>query len=475
MALTDWAEALHYLSCAARFGREPGLHRIRALLDILGHPQRAIPRIVHIGGTNGKGSVTFYISSILSAAGFRVGRFTSPHLLNPCERMVIDGQPIPPERFSHLLLNVIRPAAGRVAAALGEHPTFFELLTAAMYVWCQEQKVDWLVQEVGLGGRFDATNVIPAPQLSIITNVDLDHNNRLGNTIEAIAADKAHIIKPGGMALTAAAGPALEEIRRRAAEVDARLYTLSPGDGAGSDYIYSVLSATLTGSRFKLATAGGREYTFTTNALGLYQAANAAISVAAVDLLSANGLIPPQAVIQRAIERGLNTMRWPGRMDLFPGRPPVLVDGAHNRAAMHSLCRSIEWLFPRRPVVLVVALSGDRDPKEVFQSWFEYSAPVLGWAVVPLNPERAGAMANLAAQLAGLGARPVQVFDSVGAGLNWARQQALAARASSTRLSPVTADPGLVVVCGSLYLAGAVLPLVSPVSPAAANPVGPAH
>lgn len=444
-------DVYEYLNSTARFGAVPGLHRIRALLGRLGNPEKSIPRIIHVGGTNGKGSVTAYVSSILTAAGHRVGRFTSPHLFHPRERIAIDGEPVSPGELASLLESV-KAAAGAVAAELGDPPTYFEVLTAAMYLWARQSRVDWLVQEVGLGGRWDATNVIATPELAIITRVDLDHTDRLGNTVAAIAADKAHIIKPGGLVLTGAAGDALEAIKDRAGRVGARsLFTFHPTAG---DYTFSVHEVSLAGTRFTLTTPAGESFSYRTPALGEYAAVNAAMAAAAAHLLRNSGLLDA-GDLPAAIAGGLAATRWPGRMHWVPGDPPVLVDGAHNRAAMEALRKSARMLFPGRPFSLLTALSGGRDAGDVMAPWLDDDL-VHQWAVVPLENQAPDAAGRAAGRLREMGAQPVKSFDAIVDGWDWLRQGA--------------PDDGIVVVCGSLHLAGAVLKLLGATPTGAANP-----
>ena len=187
----DYKEALAYISGVAFFGSKPGLARIGALLEKLGEPQKKL-RFVHIAGTNGKGSCAAMTASILKAAGYRTGLYTSPYLYRFNERMQIGGKQIPDDTLAELVTR-IKP----IAEAMDEHPTEFELMTAAALLWFAEEKCDIVVLEVGLGGRFDATNIIDAPEAAVIMNIGLDHTAVLGDTVEQIAFEKAGILKPG--------------------------------------------------------------------------------------------------------------------------------------------------------------------------------------------------------------------------------------------------------------------------------------
>ncbi|MDK2927514.1 MAG: dihydrofolate synthase / folylpolyglutamate synthase, partial [Bacillota bacterium] len=190
----DWEETTVWLESLARFGSRPGLERIERLLALLGHPEQGL-KVIHVAGTNGKGSVCAFISAVLAAAGYRTGLYTSPHLVEYTERFQVNGREVAPDELAALLTRV-RAAAEAVAAAGGGQATEFEVLTAAAFLYFARERVDYLVLEVGLGGRLDATNVVE-PQVAVITHISYDHVAVLGRTLTEIAREKAGIIKPG--------------------------------------------------------------------------------------------------------------------------------------------------------------------------------------------------------------------------------------------------------------------------------------
>ena len=455
MEAVAWSEAERYLTAHGRFGVTSGLHRMRALLGELDHPERSIPHIVHVGGTNGKGSVTAYLATILTAGGWRVLRYTSPHLRHYRERLAIDGQPVTEETLARTLLEVVRPAAERVMRRLGEPPTVFELLTAAAYLSARDERVDCLVQEVGLGGRLDPTNVVAAPQLVVLTNVSLDHTDRLGETVTAIAGEKAQILKPGCLAVTAAAGEALQIFTEQAAALGVRLWRVAADAG---DYRWTVLRRSLDGSEFELHAPDGRRQRLRTRIPGTYQVENAALAASAIDLWLVRGAGDPATAQrwQKALAEGLVRTHWPARMDFRPGVPPVLIDGAHNPAAMKALRTAVDDLFPARERVLLTAVTGGRDPLQVFAPWLAPGTRVRAWAVVPLGEAGAARTTEMAQALAAVTKAEVRAWPSVAAGWAWARRQALTASGG---------QPALLVVCGSLYLAGEVLSLLDEAEP----------
>lgn len=296
-----------------------GLERIQALLAELGNPQDAF-RIVHVAGTNGKGSTCAMIASALEASGLRTGLYTSPHLLEPTERIRIAGADISRDRFVEVFRTVHTCAETMVAAGtLDMHPTYFETITAMGFVAFAEEGVEWAVVEVGLGGRLDATNVVK-PALAVITPVDYDHEAWLGKSIESIAAEKAGILKAGVPCLFGPQRPeVLAVLGARAAELD-----LSPH--LSSEWRIENLHSGASGASFHLERE--RPLQIACPLLGAFQVENARTAAAALDLLD----IAPEA-----IEAGIHNVRWPGRLERVSGAPDIYVDGAHNPAGCTAL------------------------------------------------------------------------------------------------------------------------------------------
>ncbi|MEM4255066.1 MAG: folylpolyglutamate synthase/dihydrofolate synthase family protein [Candidatus Norongarragalinales archaeon] len=286
-------------------------------------------RFVHVTGSNGKGSVCAMLYSILRQAGFSTGCYTSPHLVDWRERFLLDGKLISQKEFARLLERIMPAVAATKASQ-------FEALTAMALLWFSERKPDWVVWEVGLGGRLDATNVVNA-KFAAITSISLEHTERLGKTVEKIAWEKSKVIKPGAFVVTCNSGPALKVIEKECREKNARLVkTRTPlrvaCSASGTKFVY-------------------RGKTWKASLLGLHQAENAAI---AIELAKAMGLR------SSAIASGVANAKWPGRMQMLSKKPLVVLDGAHNPAGIEALANSFQKIFGPHPV-LVVGVMKDKD------------------------------------------------------------------------------------------------------------------
>ena len=327
MGQLTYAQALAALSERGRFGIKLGLGRTRALLRELDHPERTV-RGALVAGTNGKGSVLALAGSALRAAGYRVGSTPKPHLVTYRERIEVDGQPIAPADFARLVGRVLA-AADRIAPRHGE-PTEFELLTAVVFARFAEVRPDLALVEVGLGGRLDATHAWDGG-VAVVTNVDLDHMDRLGDTITKIAREKAAIIERGDLAVTGARGDGLAVIRRRARRLAVPLTVVEPAPLLGWDRDAIEIGL----PRLGLTRVGLR---------GRHQAANAAVADATLDALEAAGI----ATVPEAARRtGYATAVWPGRLELLRIREhDVLLDGAHNPAGAAALAVALDDLRP---------------------------------------------------------------------------------------------------------------------------------
>lgn len=347
----DYQLAVRALAERGRFGIRLGLGRTRALLRELGNPERTF-RGALVAGTNGKGSVLALAGSALRAAGVRAGETPKPHLISYRERLQIDGRPIDPATFARLVSETL-PAAERVARRLGPL-TEFELLTAVIFRWFASADLDVALVEVGLGGRLDATHAWDGG-VAVVTNVSLDHMDRLGTTIPAIAREKAAIIMRGDIAVTGATGEGLAVVRRRAGRLSVALTETAPArllgwDRDGIEVDLPSLGRTRVGLR------------------GRHQAANVAVADAMLDALERAGITTVPAEARR---RGYAAARWPGRLELLDvGGRDVLLDGAHNPAGAASLAGTLDDLRPyltggdrgdSPPLTLVVASMADKD------------------------------------------------------------------------------------------------------------------
>jgi dihydrofolate synthase/folylpolyglutamate synthase len=421
-----YGAAVRALAARGRFGVRLGLARTRALLGELGDPQLGL-RGALVAGTNGKGSVLALCGAVLRGAGYRVGETPKPHLVTYRERLQIEGRPISPAAFATLAERVL-PLADRVAPRHGD-PTEFELLTAMIFRWFADERVDVALVEVGLGGRLDATHAWDGG-VAVITNVDLDHTDRLGTTIPEIAREKAAIISRGDLAVTGATGAALTVVRRRARRVGAPLAVVEPPPVVGHDR---------DGILVRLPGLGETRI----GLRGRHQAANAAVANATLDALEAAGIAVTTAEQRRA---GFAAARWPGRLELLAvdGRD-VLLDGAHNPAGAGALAAALDDLAPhlaRRPMTLLTATMADKDVDGIVRAIA--AAPSLRGATVvctALDVPRALAAEELAARWRELSEETtVRVEPDPDAALDLA----------------LATGAGPLVVAGSLYLVGAV-------------------
>ena len=409
-------EALAYIHKVDWRGSVPGLSRIDTLLGLLGHPERSV-KYVHVTGTNGKGSTCAMLASVLRAAGYKTGLYTSPYIFRFNERMQIGGVPIP-DRDVCALVEEIR----LLADSMDDHPTEFELVTAMGLTWFARQSCDIVVCEVGMGGEFDATNVIPAPEAAVITNIGLDHTAVLGGTVEQIASTKAGIIKLGCRAVLYPCGASVRQVvETRCRAVGAPL-TVADFDAL------SPVSDTLEGQVFDC----GAHKSLRLPLLGGHQLKNAAVALTAIDALRQRGWrIPESAVVQ-----GLAAVTWPGRFQVVRRTPTVILDGGHNPQCMESLAAALREYLPGRDITVLTGVLADKDHGTMYDSIAPLAARFI--TVTPENP-RALDAGQLAAFLKRYG-KPVTACATIREGV--------------ARTLAETAANGAAVCCGSLYLLG---------------------
>lgn len=435
----DYEEALDYLFGTTDYERMStyrynltthDLSRMEALLAELGRPHLRFP-VIHIAGTKGKGSTALMLASVFRAAGLRVGLYTSPHLEDLRERIVIDGSPISRERFCREM-NRVAEAAEAVRPRFASHPpTFFEMVTALAFLHFARQAVQLAVVEVGLGGRLDATNVV-APLTAVITTVSMDHTLQLGSTLESIAAEKAGIIKPGVPLVSGPQEPeALRVIEERAREAGAPLVRV------GREVrVEGVRPLEPLGLEFDLRTPGGGRRRLRLGLLGPHQAANAAVAVAAAEQAAERGGLP---LTEEAVEEGLRRVRAPARVEVLAGEPMVVLDAAHNPASTRALAEALAFHFGARPAVLLVGMAADKDVAGTLREVLPRARAVV--ATTNLSP-RSAKPEDLAGLAREGGCREVYVEEDVAEALALARR---------------LCRPGeMLVVTGSFYLAGAV-------------------
>lgn len=336
--------AIEYIHSLGRFSGAPGLHRIRALCAALGNPQDGL-KFVHLAGTNGKGSTACMTDAMLRAAGYRVGLYTSPYLVQFHERIRVNGGMIPDADLTRLSGRVAQACEG-LTLPVGERIGEFEFTTALAFLYFAEQRCDIVVLETGLGGRYDATNVIRAPEVCVITPISRDHMAVLGDTVAEIAGEKAAIIKPACAVVCADGQPddALPVIRRACDAVGAVWY-----DGVQP---MQVLRCDISGSAF---VCGGQGYTIAMP--GRHQLQNAQTALRAVAALHERGWeIPLEAEV-----RGLARARMPGRLERMAEQPLVLLDGAHNAAGVAALTRTVDEMLKMRRLLVVMGMVKDKE------------------------------------------------------------------------------------------------------------------
>jgi dihydrofolate synthase/folylpolyglutamate synthase len=412
-----------YLEGRAKLGIKFGLEAMRALCEELGHPERSSPALL-IAGTNGKGSVAAYVDAGLRAGGLRAGRYTSPHLVRVHERITVDGREISDAALGQAV-GQVKDAAERLVARsrIAQHPTYFEVLTAAAFLHFRRRRVEVAVLEVGLGGRLDATNVAE-PLASAIVSLDLDHQEFLGASLGEIAAEKAGVLRAGR---TTVLGPLPDEARaaieRRASELGARL-ALARDDARVEGHA----------GLLDITTASGT-YSSLHPLPGAHQRDNLLVAIRLLEEARAAGL----PVDLGHLAEGVAATRWPGRLERIEGTPPLLLDGAHNPAGARAL--AVE-LVAHRPFVLLFGAMADKDIAAIAGPLFPLADRLV---LTAPRIDRAASPAEVAAR-AGESARGAHLEPDVRQALKAARGMAGPNR--------------LVVVAGSLYLVGEVKALL---------------
>ncbi len=411
----NYEQALAYINGVQWYGSKPGLERISELLEKLGDPQKDL-KCIHIAGTNGKGSCAAMLASVMKACGYKTGLFTSPYLFRFSERMKINDEEIGQETLAALVTR-IQP----LADAMEDHPTEFELMTAAAFLWYAEEKCDIVVLEVGLGGRFDATNVIESPELSVIMNIGLDHTGILGDTLEKIAFEKAGIVKPGRPCVLYQQEPAVEAVVEKCC-----------GEKGAP-----LIKADFSRMESEFDSFEGQVFTYKNDRaaiglLGSHQQRNTAVVLEAVHALRALGWqLDPDDV-----EHGLYAVSWPARFELVNPEPPVIVDGGHNPQCAQTVQENLLHYFPGHRKVILLGVLADKDYRELV----EILKPAADeFVCVTPNSERALPAEELCEAVKALG-KPARPAESIDAGIELALEAA--------------GKKGMVCAVGSLYMAG---------------------
>jgi dihydrofolate synthase/folylpolyglutamate synthase len=419
-----FAEAERFLLSRRRKGIKLGLHNMERAMCALGRPHEAFPAVL-VAGSKGKGSFCAFLESVLLAAGHGVGLYTSPHLVSVRERIRVGGRPIGPSAFGRLVADM-RISLGENGPPL----TYFEWITAMAICHFRDRGVSLALMEVGLGGRLDATNIVPAG-VAVVTALEKEHTEFLGSTLGEIAREKGGVIGPGGVLLSGVSSPtARKELSRisRARCAEARWL-----DREAS---WRVTAHTLRGVKVDLS-VGGEEYRgLRLGLLGRHQARNAALAVVAVRELRSRGF----AVGRSHVRAGLARAVWPGRCDYRPGRPAFFLDGAHTPSSARALVETLEELFQGRRRVIVFGVLGDKRADLLARILFPGSRKVL---LVRPPEERGAAPRDVLRRIPARWRRCCTEAESAAAAVEQAKREA--------------GPGGLVVVTGSLFLVGAVL------------------
>ncbi|MDR1213810.1 MAG: dihydrofolate synthase [Propionibacteriaceae bacterium] len=407
-----------------------GTARIAALLDLLGQPQRSAP-MIHLTGTNGKGSTAIMIDALLRAEGLRTGRFSSPHLVDPTERVAVDGRPIDPATFDRAWAELAGPVELIDAARVDGHRlTYFEIMTALAHVVFADAPVDVLVIEVGLGGGWDATNVADAA-VAVVTPIDFDHTDLLGDSLAEIAAEKAGVIKPGSYAVLARQAPqAAAVLERRCAEVGAQALR------QGVDFDLLERRLAVGGQAIRWSGAAGAIGPLSLPLHGAAMAQNAAVALAAVEAF--HGLRPLEEAVAEA---GLADVVAPARTEVVRRGPTVVLDTCHNPAAVQATLAAVEEAFDFSPLIVVWGTMADKDIDTVLE--------LLDSSVAVLVATQADAARALPAERLG------QLAESVlGAERVIVRPQLADALDQAVELADRAGPTAGVLVAGSFRLAG---------------------
>ena len=361
-------ETLKYLQFDNWEQSAPGLARSRELLGLLGNPEQKL-KFVHIAGTNGKGTTAAMLASVLQHAGYRTGLYTSPHLLRFHERMRVNGEEIDDNSLISLT-NTVRNAA----ESMSEMPTGFEIMTAIAFLYFVQERCDIVSLEVGLGGRIDSTNVIPAPEVCVVMNIGLEHTAILGDTLEKIAAEKCGIIKRGAHAVLFGQTEGVEAVAREKCTQEGVTLTVTAQEKLER------ISSSLDGQVFKYRGRGP----YHLRLLGEYQLLNALTVIDTCTALRSRGW---EKLTDEAIDSGLSAARWPGRLELLRRSPDFIVDGAHNPQCVDALMDSLAALYSGKKLIFLTGVLRDKD----WQQMLRRALP-LAKAFVVITPPSARAL-----------------------------------------------------------------------------------
>jgi len=420
-----YKDAMDYISSVGKFGSNYGLERTFRLLELLGSPQDKI-KLIHIAGTNGKGSTTAMVTKILRGFGYKVGMYTSPYLEEFEERIQINGEKINKDTLVRLLEDV-KAAIDKVIEEGYEHPTEFEIITALMFLHFYNEKVDYGVIEVGLGGRLDSTNVL-TPKVSVITSISLDHMNILGDNLKDIAKEKAGIIKEGVPVILYPQEKEVEEaILKIAEEKNSKVYFVKKENGKLIDINYEDLYQNLQIKSYK------NTYTINLPLLGEHQILNLGVALNTIEVLCE---VENISIDKDIIEKSLQDVKWIGRLEVLGKKPTIVIDGAHNIDAIKALRKNVKKYFKYNKIYLLLGILADKQVKEMIEEITPIAEKV--YALTP-HSERAELSEELKKEI-------LKCNSNVVALENYEEALLLALKEAN--------EEDLILISGSLYMIG---------------------
>lgn len=427
----NYEQALDYIHGTYKFGSKLGLGNINYLLHLMENPHKGL-KVIHVAGTNGKGSTCAYISSVLIEQGYRVGLYTSPYLEEFTERIRVNGVNIPKEELAEITAYT-KEKVELMLSHGKNHPTEFEVVTAIGFEYFKRKKVDYLVLEVGLGGRGDSTNVIDDPLVSVITPIDYDHVDYLGDTLGKIAFEKAGIIKNNCPVVTyPQKEEAMEVIEGVSRELKAPV-TIAPIAMA------EIVSYDDSGQCFHVSYGEERIENMKISMLGEHQIQNATVALTALYILESVHQI---SISKEALYKGFMNANWPGRLEVIRRSPTIIIDGAHNVHGMQALSRTIKTLYSEKNIVLVIGILGDKNVEGMLREIVPLAKRIV--LTKPNNP-RAMDLDMLAEKVSVYGKTTIKAEP-----IPFAVNEAL----NSSSIDDV------IVFCGSLYMIGDVRSLL---------------
>lgn len=423
----NYEQALNYIHGTYKFGSKLGLENIKYLLSLLGNPHENL-KIIHVAGTNGKGSTSSYIHSILKEEGYRVGLYTSPYLEEFTERMRINGENIPKKRLAEIT-GIVKEKIEQMVDEGKNHPTEFEVVTAMAFYYYAQENVDFLVLEVGLGGRLDATNVVSNPLVSAITPIGFDHTEYLGDTLGKIAYEKGGIIKENGFVVSyPQEKEVIEVFENLCEERNSKLFVTSFDELAieKSNIEEQVFSVNILDKFYENVKI---------QLVGIHQIYNACTALGVIEVLRKYRNI---SISDEAVLRGLYNTKWAGRFEVLRREPLIIIDGAHNLHGADALRKNIDTLLKGYKITFVVGMLQDKDVEGVLEDLIPLMNKII--ATRPDNP-RAMKAIELAEKLKVFG-KETYFYENIEEAINMAVK--------------VTGEGEAIVFAGSLYMIGEV-------------------